>query len=157
MESPFPPACSASLSWKPQRGSNFMSEIGVNWFTRKFACAVYPVATNLQNPDGSITINTQSSLKSSTATFRLGVPFEEDTADGSTFRTTATVDQSGTKLIKVQDGQGVYPSRIETREFVNNCATMVLTHVIPNNPKFSHVKSVRTYKRQPTHARRKRE
>ena len=73
----------------------YMSELGVNWFTRKvrctnetedwttkflkpmqIACALYPTATNIQNPDGSITINTSSTFKSTSVTFRPGVKFQ---------------------------------------------------------------------------------
>merc|ERR1712026_194939 len=33
---------------------DYMYEIGVNWFTRKIACTLYPTARNSITPDGKI-------------------------------------------------------------------------------------------------------
>merc|ERR1712141_850430 len=61
---------------------DYMYEIGVNWFTRKIACTLYPTARNSITPDGKIKINTWSTSKSSELIFELNKPFQETTADG---------------------------------------------------------------------------
>merc|ERR1711902_481410 len=79
---------------------DFMYEIGVNWFTRKIACTLYPTATNRITPDGQIQIDTSSTFKSSSIQFRLDQPFKETTSDGREVETTAVL--YGNKLIKDQ-------------------------------------------------------
>jgi len=80
--------------------SNFMSEIGVNWFTRQIACALYPTATNKNLGGDTVGIDTSSTFKSTSIQFEFGVPFLETTGDGTEVRTTATL--SGDSLIKDQ-------------------------------------------------------
>merc|ERR1712243_98921 len=77
----------------------YMTELGVNVFTRLIACSLYPIATNSQR-DNVITIHTSSTFKSSTVSFELGKPFEETTADGREVLTTATLE--GNVLTKQQ-------------------------------------------------------
>merc|ERR1712168_289666 len=90
---------------------DYMWQLGVNWFTRKIACALYPTATNKQNINGDITIDTASTFKSTTLTFRLNTPFEESTADG---RTVTTAAVQGNKLVKTQIGSDLSLTSIET-------------------------------------------
>ena len=97
----------------------FMSEIGVNWFTRQaslwflglhylqanflsiqIACALYPTATNKNLGGNRVGIDTSSTFKSTSIEFEFGVPFDETTGDGTEVRTTATL--SGNSLIKDQ-------------------------------------------------------
>jgi len=118
---------------------NYMWQLGVNWFTRKIACALYPTATNRNNPNGEITIDTSSTFKSTSVTFRLNTPFKETTADGRTVTTTAVLD--GHKLIKTQVGN---PTTIETREFSEDGNRMTLIHTMPSEPS---IRSVRGYVR----------
>jgi len=119
--------------------NDYMWQLGVNWFTRQIACALYPTAANKQAPGGIITIETSSTFKSTTLTFTLGNAFQESTADGRTVNTTAVV--SGNKLIKTQVGD---PTTIETREFLENGDRMLLIHTMPSEPE---IKSVRGYVR----------
>merc|ERR1711878_142978 len=79
---------------------DYMYEIGVNWFTRKIACTLYPTARNSITPDGKIKINTWSTFKSSALIFQLNKPFQETTADGREVTTTALL--YGNKLVKDQ-------------------------------------------------------
>merc|ERR1711992_480225 len=88
---------------------DYMYEIGVNWFTRKIACTLYPTARNSITPDGKIKINTWSTFKSSELIYQLNTPFQETTADGSL-------------------------DSIETREFTPDGQFMTLIHTMPNNP-----------------------
>merc|ERR1711933_184873 len=69
--------------------SDYMYEIGVNWFTRTIACTLYPTARNSITSDGKIKINTWSTFKSSEISFELNKPFKETTADGREVTTTA--------------------------------------------------------------------
>merc|ERR1739844_605699 len=122
----------------------YMSEIGVNWFTRKIACALYPTARNSITPDGKIKINTWSTFKSSEITFQLNKPFSETTADGRKVTTTALL--YGNKLVKDQKNRADRSKdSVETREFSQDGQLMTLIHTMPNNPA---IKSVRVYNRQ---------
>merc|ERR1711981_1371815 len=121
----------------------FMTEIGVNWFTRQIACALYPTATNKNLGGNTVGIDTSSPFKSTSIKFEFGVPFVETTGDGTEVRTTATL--SGNSLIK--DQKALKPSgvsRIETRNFRQNGQIMELVHTIPGKGK---IRSVRVYKK----------
>merc|ERR1711997_66061 len=122
---------------------DYMYEIGVNWFTRKIACTLYPTATNTITADGKIQINTASTFKSSELIFELNKPFPETTADGREVTTTAHL--YGNRLVK--DQQNLSDRKldsIETREFTTDGQYMTLIHTMPHSPK---IKSVRVYKR----------
>merc|ERR1711981_169267 len=122
---------------------NYMYEIGVNWFTRKIACTLYPTARNSITPDGKIKINTWSTFKSSEISFELNKAFSESTADGREVTTTALL--YGNKLVKDQKNTGdPLLDSIETREFTTDGKFMTLIHTMPSDPS---VKSVRVYKR----------
>merc|ERR1712241_1185855 len=123
---------------------DYMYEIGVNWFTRKIACALYPTARNSITADGKIKINTWSTFKSSEITFELNKPFPETTADGREVTTTAHL--YGNKIVKDQTNTADRKlDSIETREFTPDGKYMTLIHTMPADPK---IKSVRVYKRQ---------
>merc|ERR1712110_375750 len=123
---------------------DYMYEIGVNCFTRKIACTLYPTARNSITPDGKIKINTWSTFKSSELIFQLNKPFPETTADGREVTTTALL--YGNKLVKDQKNTADRSKdSIETREFTPDGQFMTPIHTMPNNPK---IKSVRVYKRQ---------
>merc|ERR1711936_573456 len=110
--------------------SDFMSEIGVNWFTRQIACALYPTATNKNLGGDTVGIDTSSTFKSTSIQFEFGVPFVETTGDGTKVETTASL--SGNTLTKDQralSSSGL--SRIEKRIFRQNGQLMDLIHTIP--------------------------
>merc|ERR1711990_1185258 len=122
----------------------YMTALGVNWFTRTIACALYPTARNSITPDGKIKINTWSTFKNSEVIFELNKPFQETTADGREVTTTALL--YGNKLVKDQKNTADRSlDSIETREFTPDGQFMTLIHTMPNNP---DIKSVRVYKRQ---------
>ena len=85
---------------------NYMYEVGVDGFTRKIACSLYPTATN-ELVDGQIKISTSSTFKSGENVFNLGEPFTETTADGREVTTTAT--REGNTLVKNQVSRGGAP------------------------------------------------
>merc|ERR1719150_3575734 len=82
-QSPLPQYMLGEFQLETTEGfSDYMYEIGVNWFTRQIACTLYPTAKNSITPDGRVKINTWSTFKSSELTFGLNKPFQETTADG---------------------------------------------------------------------------
>merc|ERR1712045_941577 len=144
-QSPLPEYMLGDFQLETSEGfEDYMYEIGVNWFTRKIACTLYPTARNSITSDGRIKINTWSTFKSSEITFQLNSPFEETTADGREVTTTALL--YGNKLVKDQKNTADRSlDSIETREFTPDGQFMTLIHTMPNNP---DIKSVRVYKRQ---------
>merc|ERR1711862_27559 len=131
--------CAQKFKWLDA----YMSALGVGFLTRTVACALTPTATNKQNSNGQITIDTSSTFRSTSVTFELNRPFKETTADGRTVETTAVLQ--GNKLIKTQKAQNRGElTTIETREFVDS-NTMNLIHTMPSNSK---IFSKRVYKRQ---------
>ena len=121
---------------------NYMYEVGMDGFTRKIACSLYPTATN-ELVDGQIKISTSSTFKSGENVFNLGEPFTETTADGREVTTTAT--REGNTLVKNQvcvDTSSSCLSTIESREFQEDGLKMTLVHTIPGHP---NIRSVRVY------------
>jgi len=128
-----------------------MWELGVDWFTRQIANGLYPLHKNRQNTEtGEISIDTETTLKSSYTKFFLNVPWEEYTLDKRTTTTVAKLE--GNKLIKDQvpaASTGYHTTR-EVREFKDEDGdgvyeTMVYTLTIAGHPEAT---SVRIYKRQ---------
>merc|ERR1712045_1103557 len=144
-QSPLPEYMLGDFQLETSEGfSDYMYEIGVNWFTRTIACTLYPTARNSITSDGKIKINTWSTFKSSEITFQLNTPFKGTTADGREVTTTPLL--YGNKLVKDQKNSADRSKdSIETREFSSDGQTMTLIHTMPNNPK---IKSVRVYRRQ---------
>merc|ERR1712212_95164 len=150
---PLPPYMLGKFELETSKGfDDYMYKLGVDWFTRKFACAVWPTAQNNHTKDGRIKIDTYSSLKSTSVTFKLNEPFQEDTADGRTVTTTTVLDLENGRLIKTQVGN---PTRIEIRQFYKGKdgeERMKLTHTMPSD---KSIKSERVYKRNKNKSRRK--
>merc|ERR1712242_136949 len=104
--------------------NNYMYAVGVDWFTRKIACSLYPKAKNAQSGQ-DVTISTESTFKSTSVTFKLDTPFQENTADGRTVTTIARL------------------SSIETRRFLDGGNKMMLIHTLPSD---NTMQSVRGYR-----------
>lgn len=96
--------------------------------------SVSPTVELVQSGD-SFTLNSTSTFKSTSITFKLGEEFEEETADGRKVKTKIT--QDGNKFIQEQFGDK--PSTI-VREFNADDMTTTLT--------IGDVKCVRYYKAQ---------
>merc|ERR1711870_63778 len=105
---------------------DYMSAVGVDWFTRKIACSLYPTAKNAQSGE-DVTISTESTFKSTPVTFKLDTPFQEDTADGRTVTTIARL--SGNEL-----------SSVETRRFLDGGNKMMLIHTLPSDDTIQSVR-----------------
>lgn len=93
---------------------------------RKMGSIATPVVELIKNPDDSYTMNTTTTFKSSTISFKLGEEFDEETLDGRNVKTVITLDNN--KLIQKQGGEK--PSTI-IREFTPEemVATMVIGDV----------------------------
>ncbi|CAG7785494.1 unnamed protein product [Allacma fusca] len=75
-------------AWPNRTSCNFMSALpaiccmlGVNLVLRKLGSTAKPV-TEIDEKDGNWRITTKTTFKTTEIKFRLGVPFEEETADG---------------------------------------------------------------------------
>merc|ERR1711862_1036555 len=67
--------------------NDFMYEMGVNFVTRNIANNLYPLQQIRQDKDDEmITLETLTSFKNTKIEFKLGVEFEEYTADGRSAR-----------------------------------------------------------------------
>lgn len=99
---------------------------------RKMGNSISPTIELIKNGD-TYTLNSSSTFKSTTITFKLGEEFEEDTADGRKVKTKITMD--GDKF--TQEQYGDKPTTI-VREFTAD--ELITTCTI------GEVKSVRYYK-----------
>ena len=157
--------------------SDFMSEIGVNWFTRQvtfylfsphcivilktqIACALYPTATNKNLGGDTVGIDTSSTFKSTSIQFEFGVPFVETTGDGTEVRTTASL--SGNSIIKDQvqkdtrfliltppniSQRALKPSGVSRIETRNFKQNGQVMELVHTIPGKSGIRSVRVYKK----------
>jgi len=89
---------------KTENFDEFMKKLGVGLVKRKLANSVSPMNVIIVNDDGSYTVRTESTVRTTELNFNLGVPFKEDTLDGRVTDTTATrvgniltLDQVGDK------------------------------------------------------------
>ena len=85
-----------------------MKKLGVGLVKRKLANSVSPVNNIIVNDDGSYTVRTESTVRTTELNFRLGEPFQETTLDGRITTTTATrvggvltLDQKGIKMLSL--------------------------------------------------------
>uniref|UniRef100_A0A4X1SSH3 Lipocalin/cytosolic fatty-acid binding domain-containing protein n=1 Tax=Sus scrofa TaxID=9823 RepID=A0A4X1SSH3_PIG len=91
------------MPWKLMDSKNFddyMKSIGVGFATRQVANTTKPSTIIKVNGD-TITIQTQNTFKSTQISFKLGVEFDETTADDRKVKSIVTLD--GGKLVPVQN------------------------------------------------------
>jgi len=97
--------------WNMESSNNFddyMSAVGVGMIMAKMASAAKPKVTISVADDGTWTLKTETTFKTTTIHFKLGEEFDETTADDRKMKTTMTLD--GNKL--TQDQKGDIPSTI---------------------------------------------
>lgn len=126
--------------------TDFMYELGVDWFKRSIACTLYPLQKISQDPaTEEISMDTITTFKSTYTKFKLNEPWEEYTGDGRTTTTVTSVD--GRKLVKVQtpDPSTGYHSTTEVRDFSEDGELMTMTMWVNDKPE---IKSVRVYRRK---------
>ncbi|OXA64972.1 sodium/calcium exchanger regulatory protein 1 [Folsomia candida] len=100
----------------------YMTALGVGFFTKNLAAAATPIATISKEGD-LWTIKTETTFKTTTITFKLGEEFDETTGDDRTCKTTITMDGT-TKMLTNQVCSGK-AYRID-REFSPTQMTMKL-------------------------------
>ena len=115
--------------------NEFLKEIGMGYFKRLAATASNSEYVVTKEPNDHWKLKTISTFKDSEITFKSGVPFKEDRADGQTVDTTITVD--GNRWKQLQRGE---PQVNVEREFSDDGVVVRSTA--------NGVTSVRTYKRQ---------
>jgi len=97
--------------WKLESSENFddyMKAVGVGSIMAKLASTAKPVMTISVSDDGTWTLKSETTFKTTKIDFKLGVEFDETTGDDRKMKTTITLD--GNKLI--QDQKGDIPSVI---------------------------------------------
>uniref|UniRef100_A0A8D1KKH6 Cytosolic fatty-acid binding proteins domain-containing protein n=1 Tax=Sus scrofa TaxID=9823 RepID=A0A8D1KKH6_PIG len=112
--------------WKLVDSKNFddyMKSIGVGFATRQVANMTKPTTVIEVNGD-TITIKTQSTFKSAEISFKLGLKFDETTADDRKVKSIVTLD--GSKLVHVQKWNGQETTLV--RELVDGKLILTLTH-----------------------------
>jgi len=107
-------------TWKMEKSEKFdeyMTAVGVNAVVAKIGSTAKP--TLIISLDGDTwTLKSETTLKKTKVTFKLGVEFDEETADGRKMKTTFTLD--GNTLTQDQKAApGAVPSVI-TREVDGN-------------------------------------
>ncbi|CAG7833766.1 unnamed protein product, partial [Allacma fusca] len=108
---------------KSENFEEYMKAIGVNMVMRKLAASATP-ETEISQADGSYKIKTSTTFKTTEINFKLGEPFDEETADGRKCKSTITLD--GDTMIHSQDCGGTTYEIL--RKFTDSDMTMILKH-----------------------------
>uniref|UniRef100_A0A671U6Z2 Cellular retinoic acid-binding protein 1 n=1 Tax=Sparus aurata TaxID=8175 RepID=A0A671U6Z2_SPAAU len=102
---------------------DYMKELGVGFATRKVGGMTKP--TTLISVEGdTVTLKTQSTIKNTEISFKLGEEFDETTADDRKVKSIVTVEDG--KLVHIQRWDGKETSLV--REVNGNALTLVSTH-----------------------------
>ncbi|XP_030268823.1 fatty acid-binding protein, heart [Sparus aurata] len=113
---------------------DYMKELGVGFATRKVGGMTKP--TTLISVEGdTVTLKTQSTIKNTEISFKLGEEFDETTADDRKVKSIVTVEDG--KLVHIQRWDGKETSLV--REVNGNALTLTL--------KLGDVVSTRLYER----------
>ncbi|CAL1584593.1 unnamed protein product [Knipowitschia caucasica] len=112
-------------TWNLKSSENFdeyMKALGVGFATRKIGGMTKP--TTIISIDGDlVTVKTQSSVKNTELSFKLGEEFDETTADDRKVKSLVSID--GGKMVHVQKWDGKETSLV--REVNGNALTLTLT------------------------------
>merc|ERR1712050_171426 len=82
---------------------DLMKEIGVDGFKLALACSVYPEMVTSQDDEGSITVLTNTNIRSKEENFKLNVPYQDKTLNDREIE--AVVRLQGDLLIKNLNGE----------------------------------------------------
>ncbi|CAD7678562.1 unnamed protein product [Nyctereutes procyonoides] len=119
-------------TWKLVDSKNFddyMKSIGVGFATRQVANMTKPTTVIEMNGD-TIIIKTHSTFKNTEISFKLGVEFDETTADDRKVKSTVTLD--GGKLVHVQKWNGQETTLV--RELVDGKLILVRWTTLEPHP-----------------------
>lgn len=108
---------------KSEKFEEYMKELGVGFLVRKVGNSTYPTVELVKNEDGSYTLNTLSTFKNTSITFKVGEEFDEETVDGRKVKSVCTFEGDN-KLLHEQKGEK--PTTIE-REFKEDEMTAKMT------------------------------
>nr|XP_057903543.1 fatty acid-binding protein, heart-like [Doryrhamphus excisus]XP_057903544.1 fatty acid-binding protein, heart-like [Doryrhamphus excisus]XP_057903595.1 fatty acid-binding protein, heart-like isoform X1 [Doryrhamphus excisus]XP_057903596.1 fatty acid-binding protein, heart-like isoform X1 [Doryrhamphus excisus] len=112
-------------TWNLKSSENFdeyMKILGVGFATRKVGNLTKP--TTIISVEGdTVTVKTQSTIKNTELTFKLGQEFDETTADDRKVKSIVTID--GGKMVHIQRWDGKETSLV--REVNENALTLTLT------------------------------
>ncbi|XP_007547686.1 fatty acid-binding protein, heart [Poecilia latipinna] len=104
-----------------EKFDDYMKELGVGFATRKIGNMTKP--TTIISVDGdTVTVKTQSSIKNTELSFKVGEEFDETTADDRKVKSLVTVEDG--KLVHVQKWDGKETSLV--REVDGNKLTLTL-------------------------------
>ncbi|CAN9503968.1 unnamed protein product [Ophioblennius macclurei] len=105
-----------------EKFDEYMKELGVGFATRKVAMVTKP--TTIIELDGDkVTVKTQSTLKNTELSFKLGEEFDETTADDRKVKSTVSVVDG--KMVHIQKWDGKETSLV--REVNGNNLVLTLT------------------------------
>lgn len=105
-----------------EKFDEYMKELGVGFATRKVGNLTKP--TTLISVDGDkVTVKTQSTIKNTELSFKLGEEFDETTADDRKVKSIVTVDDG--KMVHIQRWDGKETTLV--REINGNALTLTLT------------------------------
>ncbi|XP_004591705.1 fatty acid-binding protein, heart [Ochotona princeps] len=113
-------------TWKLVESKNFddyMKSLGVGFATRQVANMTKPT-TIIEKKGDTIVLKTQSTFKNTEISFKLGVEFDETTADDRKVKSIVTLD--GDKLVHVQKWDGQETTLV--RELSDGKLILTLTH-----------------------------
>ncbi|XP_004705084.1 fatty acid-binding protein, heart [Echinops telfairi] len=125
-------------TWRLVDSKNFddyMKSLGVGFATRQVANMTKPT-TIIEVNGENITVKTQSTFKNTEISFKLGVEFDETTADDRKVKSTVTLD--GGKLVHTQKWDGQVTTLV--RELSDGKLILTLSH--------GSVVSTRTYEKE---------
>uniref|UniRef100_A0A3B5AP87 Cellular retinoic acid-binding protein 1 n=2 Tax=Stegastes partitus TaxID=144197 RepID=A0A3B5AP87_9TELE len=105
-----------------EKFDEYMKELGVGFATRKVGNMTKP--TTIISVEGdTVTVKTQSTIKNTELSFKLGEEFDETTADDRKVKSIVTVDSG--KMVHIQRWDGKETSLV--REVSGNALTLTLT------------------------------
>ena len=114
---------------KSENFDEFMRKLGVGLVKRKLANSISPTNVIIVNDDGSYTIRTESTVRTTELNFQLGLPFKEETLDGRITTTTATRIGNVLTLDQLGDQAKGEMSTKHIRDFQDGGDKMLMTLV----------------------------
>ncbi|KAM4539434.1 fatty acid-binding protein, heart [Odontesthes bonariensis] len=110
-----------------EKFDEYMKELGVGFATRKVGNLTKP--TTIISLDGdTVTVKTQSTIKNTELSFKLGEEFDETTADDRKVKSIVTVD--GGKLVHIQRWDGKETSLVREVSGSNLTLTLSMGNVV---------------------------
>ncbi|XP_072855175.2 fatty acid-binding protein, adipocyte [Pogona vitticeps] len=111
-------------TWKlvsSEKFDEYMKELGVGFATRKIAGVAKPNVIISHNGD-NYTIKTESSLKNTEISFKLGEEFDETTADDRKVKSVVTLDNGTLNHVQRWDGKETTIKRkVEDGKLIVEC------------------------------------